>query len=36
MRRAAWASHPLGGSWHVDVVDAERRQRIEDGVGYGL
>jgi hypothetical protein len=24
------------GSWHVDVVDAERRERIEDGVGYGL
>jgi hypothetical protein len=20
-RRAAWAPHPLGGGWHVDVVD---------------
>jgi hypothetical protein len=30
------APHVFGGSWHVDVVDAERRERIEDGVDYGL
>jgi len=28
--------HAVRGGWHVDVVDAERCERIEDGVDCGL
>src|SRR6516162_560175 len=30
------APDPLGGGWHIDICDAEWRERIEDRVDYGL
>jgi hypothetical protein len=36
VRAPATARCTGSSGWHVDVVDAERCERIEDGVDYGL
>jgi len=36
VRAPATARCTARGGWHVDVVDAERCERIEDGVDFGL